>query len=140
MRVVRSNSFTPRASSSFSMRRLKAGCDRRTVSAALRKLPCSTTARKACRSLRSKLMAMADSERLIREGYQCNHLMQIITDLHWLTVGAAEGCDLLILFLKIKRSQPSAAPARDLRWILNRFSLYPCHPPPYRCQESTHAP
>jgi hypothetical protein len=28
-------------------------------------------------------------------------------------VGAAEGCDLLILFLKIKvkRSQPSAAPA-----------------------------
>jgi hypothetical protein len=25
-------------------------------------------------------------------------------------VGAAEGCDLLILFFKIKRSQPSAAP------------------------------
>ncbi|MGS0545121.1 hypothetical protein HXW87_13590 [Pseudomonas sp. Y5-11] len=32
-------------------------------------------------------------------------------------VGAAEGCDLLILFLKIKikRSQPSAAPTGD--WL-----------------------
>jgi hypothetical protein len=27
-----------------------------------------------------------------------------------LRVGAAEGCDLLILKIKIKRSQPSAAP------------------------------
>ncbi|WP_282357746.1 hypothetical protein, partial [Pseudomonas sp. PS01303] len=28
-------------------------------------------------------------------------------------VGAAEGCDLLTLFFKIKRSQPSAAPTAD---------------------------
>ncbi|MNS10118.1 hypothetical protein D3C72_416250 [compost metagenome] len=80
LRVVRSKSLTPRASSSFSMRRLSAGCDRRTVSAALRKLPCSTTARKACRSLRSKLMAMAGLGGLICRGYECNQLMPIIIE------------------------------------------------------------
>jgi len=31
---------------------------------------------------------------------------------HKIPVGAAAGCDLLTLFLKIKRSQPAAAPAR----------------------------
>ena len=41
------------------MRRLNAGCDRCTDSAALRKLLSSATARKASRSFRSKLIAMA---------------------------------------------------------------------------------
>ena len=58
-RVVRSSSCTPSASSSFSMRRLKAGCETCSASAALRKLLSSATARKACRSLRLKLIAMA---------------------------------------------------------------------------------
>jgi hypothetical protein len=33
-----------------------------------------------------------------------------------LSVEAAEGCDLLILIFKIKRSQPSAAPAGEVGW------------------------
>ena len=57
-RVLRSSSRTPSACSSLSMRRLNAGCEMWTDSAALRKLPSSATARKASRSLRSKLMAM----------------------------------------------------------------------------------
>ncbi|MNT35632.1 hypothetical protein D3C72_1716660 [compost metagenome] len=49
-RVVRSNSLTPSASSSFSMRRLSAGCDRNRSAAAWRKLLRSATATKACKS------------------------------------------------------------------------------------------
>src|SRR5438552_3793718 len=57
-RVVRSSNRTPSACSSLSIRRLNAGCDRWTDSAALRKLLSSATARKASRSFRSKLMAI----------------------------------------------------------------------------------
>jgi hypothetical protein len=35
----------------------------------------------------------------------------------WPSVGAAEGCDLLILKINGKRSQPSAAPTEDRRNI-----------------------
>src|SRR5207244_2506664 len=59
-RVVRSSSRTPSACSSLSMRRLNAGCERCTDSAALRKLLSSATARKDSRSFRSKLIAMAE--------------------------------------------------------------------------------
>ena len=60
-RVVRSSRRTPSACSSLSTRRLNAGCDRCTDSAALRKLLSSATARKASRSFRSKLIAMANA-------------------------------------------------------------------------------
>src|SRR5439155_21103369 len=63
-RVVRSSSRTPSACSSLSMRRLNAGCDRCTDSAALRKLLSSATARKASRSFKSKLMAMVRRPRI----------------------------------------------------------------------------
>jgi hypothetical protein len=42
-----------------------------------------------------------------------------LTGNHDTRVGAAEGCDLLILFLKIKRSQPSAAPTEAVNLFKN---------------------
>src|SRR5436190_19376747 len=60
-RVVRSRSRTSRACSSLSMRRLNAGWERCTASAALRKLLSSATARKESRSLRSKSIAMGSA-------------------------------------------------------------------------------
>jgi hypothetical protein len=66
-RVVRSNNRIPSADSSFSIRRLIAGCDRCSAVAAARKLFISATATKARKSAKSKFMLIAHQKKKIEQ-------------------------------------------------------------------------
>ncbi|TNB90619.1 hypothetical protein FHG55_28060 [Pseudomonas jessenii] len=81
---------------------------------------------------------------MIRKGYQCNQMMQFITDLMisplWERACSRMRCHSRHQHRLNQRFREQARSHRVLWWIDERRSPYPCHPPPYRCQESTHAP